>query len=245
MNHSAKGSGPSTLLDPLEYLPSSKVVFYKKNQTIYSQHESATGVYLVVDGKVRVSRNTFGGNRLLVDIYRNDEFFGESVFAGQLKSTESAVAHENASVMAWSVDEIQEIAARRHQLAVALLQVIVRRSIHFNDRIESFATETIECRLARALIRFSERFGEQTDGGEVRMMALSHQLISEHIGTSREVVTQLFNKFRRRGYLEYSRKGILLQGGGLKELLRRPASDCSRGGKPATTVSTRSPDDRP
>jgi CRP-like cAMP-binding protein len=36
----------------------------RRNQNIYSQHESATGVYLVVDGKVRVSRNTFGGNRL-------------------------------------------------------------------------------------------------------------------------------------------------------------------------------------
>jgi CRP/FNR family transcriptional regulator, cyclic AMP receptor protein len=59
-------------------------------------------------------------------------------------------------------------------------------------------------------------------------MALSHQLISEHIGTSREVVTQLFNKFRRRGYLEYSRKGILLQGDGLKKLLRRSASDSSK-----------------
>jgi CRP-like cAMP-binding protein len=238
MDHSATGSEPDTLLDPLEYLPSSKVVFYKKNQIIYSQHDSATGVYLVIDGRVRVSRNTYGGNRLLVDIYRNDEFFGESVFAGQLNRTEFAVAHENASVMAWTVDEIQEIAARRHQLAIGLLQVIVRRSVLLNDQIESFATETIERRLARALIRFSERFGEQTDGGEVSMMALSHQLLSEYIGTSREIVTQLFNKFRRRGHLEYSRKGILLHGDGLKELLRRSAIKSSEGGNNATTASS-------
>src|SRR4051812_23877095 len=106
MTHSAKGSEPVTMLDPLEYLPSSKVIFYKKNQIIYSQHESATEVYLVVDGKVRVFRTAYGGKRLLVDIYRNDEFFGESVLAGQLNRPESAVAYENTSVMVWTVDEI-------------------------------------------------------------------------------------------------------------------------------------------
>jgi hypothetical protein len=51
-------------------------------------------------------------------------------------------------------------------------------------------------------------------------------------------VTQLFNKFRRRGHLEYSRKGILLHGDGLKELLRRSAFKSSEGGKNATTVCT-------
>ena len=238
MIYSAKGSEPAILLDPLEYLPSSKVVFYKKNQVIYSQHEPAAGFCLVVDGKVRVFRKTYGGNRLLVDIYQNDEFFGESVLAGQVNRNEFAVAHENASVMAWTIDEIEEIADRRHQLAVALLQVIVRRSMNFADQIESFATETIEHRLARALLRFAEKLGEKAEGSAVHMMPLSHQLLSEYVGTSREIVTHYMNQFRRQGFLKYSRKGILLHGDGLKTLLRRSAPDRSEGSKPAPLLTT-------
>jgi CRP-like cAMP-binding protein len=106
------------------------------------------------------------------------------------------------------------------------------------SRIESFATDPIEHRLARALIRFSGKFGERMDGGTVRMMAFSHQLLSEHIGTSREIVTHYMNQFRRQGFLKYSRQGILMHGDGLKELLRRSASDRSEGGKPAPPLTT-------
>jgi CRP-like cAMP-binding protein len=219
MTYSATGSKP--LFDPLDYLPSSKVVFYKKKQTIYSQHEPATQLYLVVDGKVRISRIAHGGNIVFLDIYRNDEVFGESVLAGALKHTESAVAHENTNVMTWNAREIEKLTAVRPQLAIALLQIMVRRSMDLMSQIESFASENIEQRLARALLRFSEKFGERMDDGAVSMMAFPHQLLSEYVGTSREIVTHYLNHFRRQGFLKYSRKAIVLYGDGLERLLRR------------------------
>ncbi len=215
----ATASEVLAFIDPLEYLPSSKVLQFPKGQTIYSPDQPSTGIYLVVDGKVRVSRLAHSGRQVLVDMYRPDEFFGESAFAGQLNRIDFAVAHENANVMTWTVNEIEDIAARRPQLAIGLLQFVVVRSRDFICQIESFATEDIPRRLARALIRFSERFGKQTEDGAAHMMALSHQLLSEYVGTSREIVTHYLNQFRRHGYLDYSRKGIVLHANGMKEFL--------------------------
>jgi len=52
----------------------------RKGQTIYSQDQPSTSIYLVIDGKVKVCRLADDGRQVVVDIYQPDEFFGESAF---------------------------------------------------------------------------------------------------------------------------------------------------------------------
>src|SRR6202012_560717 len=150
-----------------------------------------------------------------------DEFFGESAFVGQAHHSEIAVAIEDTRVMSWTITEIEDIAARRPKLAIALLQLLVQRSMDFGSRIESFSVDNIARRLARALIRFSERLGHEAEDGSVQMIPFTHELLSQYVGTSREIVTHYMNQFRRQGYLRYSRKGILLHREAMKEWLRQ------------------------
>jgi CRP/FNR family transcriptional regulator len=112
--------------------------------------------------------------------------------------------------MTWTAPEIEEIIARRPRLAVALLQILVQRTLDFTHRIESFSVDNIARRLARSLIRFSERLGVPEADGAVRMTPFTHELLSQYVGTSREIVTHYMNQFRRQGFLRYSRKGIIL-----------------------------------
>jgi CRP/FNR family transcriptional regulator len=176
---------------------------------------------LVIDGKVKVCRLTDDGRQVVVDIYQPDEFFGESAFLGLPHRTELAEAIENTKVMTWQTSEIEEIATRRPRLAIALLQLLVQRSMDFGSRIESFSVDNIARRLARTLIRFSERLGQQNDDGSIQMIPFTHELLSQYVGTSREIVTHYMNQFRRQGYLRYSRKGILLYRDAMKDWLRQ------------------------
>jgi CRP/FNR family transcriptional regulator len=125
--------------------------------------------------------------------------------------------------MAWTMAEIEEIVMRRPRLGVALMQVLARRSIEFGCRIESFSVDNVARRLGRALIRFSERLGQNADDGSVQMMPFTHELLSQYIGTSREIVTHFMNQFRRQGYLSYSRKGIFLRPDALKSWFEQQA----------------------
>src|SRR5215831_6910850 len=68
----------STLEDPLDYLPYSPIAEYRKRQVIYHQNEPSTNIYLILEGKVKVSRSAEGGRQVLVNIYQQDEVFGES-----------------------------------------------------------------------------------------------------------------------------------------------------------------------
>src|ERR1041385_2098907 len=147
---------PKPLEDPLAHLPCSTIVEYRKGQIIYSQDQPSTTLYLVIDGKVKVSRVADDGHQVVVDIYQADEFFGESAFLNLSHRCEQATALENAKLMTWTTAEIEDIATKRPRLAVALLQILVQRTVDFTHRIESFSLDNIARRLARALIRFAE-----------------------------------------------------------------------------------------
>jgi CRP/FNR family transcriptional regulator len=183
---------------------------YRKGQMIYGQDQPSTSIYLVIGGKVKVSRAADDGHPVVVDIYQPDEFFGESALLGLPRRSEQATALEHTRLMAWTAAEIEDNIMRRPRLAVALLQILVQRSMDFAHRIESLSVDNIARRLVRSLIRFSERLGTPQEDGSIQMAPLTHELLSQYVGTSREIVTHYMNQFRRQGCLRYSRKGIVV-----------------------------------
>jgi len=209
------------LEDPLSHLPCSTILDYKKGQTIYDHDQPSHSVYLVIGGKVKVCRVTDDGRQVVVDIYQPDEFFGESAFLGNVQRAELALALEHTKVMTWSTSDIEDISMKRPKLAIAMMQLLVQRSVDFAQRIESFSVDNIARRLARTLIRFSERLGARQDDGSIQMIPFTHELLSQYVGTSREIVTHYMNQFRRQGYLRYSRKGIMLDRDAMKDWLRQ------------------------
>src|ERR1022692_4306149 len=209
------------LEDPLAHLPCSSIVEYKKGQMIYNQDQPSTNIYLIIEGKIKVSRVADDGHQVVVDMYQPDEFFGESALLNLPRRCEQATAMENTKVMTWTTAEIEDIITKRSRLAVALLQILVQRTIDLTHRIESFSVDNVARRLARSLIRFSERLGAVEEDGSVRMAPFTHELLSQYVGTSREIVTHYMNQFRRQGYLRYSRKGIILYHDAFKEWLHQ------------------------
>ena len=219
----ARAVPQTQLKDPLLHLSSSRTREYRKGQVIYNQEQTPTKICLVIDGKVKVCRMANAGRPVVVDIYQDEEFFGESAFLNSPTRDEQAVALENTKVMAWTLAEIEESVMRRPRLGVALLQMLARRSVEFGYRLESLSIDNVARRLGRALIRLSGRLGQNAEDGSVQMMPFTHELLSQYVGTSREIVTHYMNQFRRQGYLRYSRKAIFLHRDAPKSWFEQPA----------------------
>ena len=225
----------SFLEDPRAQLPRSPVLEYEAGRLIYSQDQPATGLYLVIEGKVTVCRTEDNGRPVVVDIYQADEFFGESALLHFPHSQEQAVALEDTKVMMWSTAQIENIVLLRPQLAVALLQVLALRLLDFKSRLHSLASDPAPRRLVHTLIRFSERLGRTKRDGSVQMIPFTHKLLAQYVGTSREVITLFMNRFRREGYLNYSRRGnIVIHRDALTEWLRE--SPAAEEGEPQTAA---------
>jgi CRP/FNR family cyclic AMP-dependent transcriptional regulator len=196
--------------DILALLPVSTVVEYPKGKIIYGPDKPSASIYLLAAGTVRLSHIADDGYEVIVDLIRPDEVFGESAFLNLARSSERATAHENTKVMVWSVSAIEDLITKRPRLAVSLLQICAQRSADLAQRIESLAIGNIERRLSRSLIRLAQRLGAPAEDGSVRMIPMTHQLLSQHIGTSRELVSSHMNRFRKKGYLDYTRQQIVL-----------------------------------
>src|SRR5215471_16910123 len=221
--------------DPLQYLPCSTIAEYRKRQVIYNPNEPCTNIYLILEGRVKVSRFAESGRQVLVNIYRTEEFFGESAFLHLSQRPECATALENTKLMSWTASEVEGMVRRQPRLGIAFAQMLARRTTDFARRIQSFSADNIARRLARCLIRLSERMGDPEEDGSVRMLPLTHELLSEDIGTTREIVTHCMNQFRKQGYLQYSRRGIMLHPDAFDEWLRhasRQAANVPAPGKP-------------
>jgi CRP-like cAMP-binding protein len=96
----------------------------------------------------------------------------------------------------------------------------VRRGLDYQDRLQSFALDKTPERVVHSLLRFAVRLGTRTEDGSIKIPPLTHQVISEYVGTSREIVTFQMNRLRQKGYLRYSRKGIYVFAEALREHLQ-------------------------
>lgn len=221
------------LEDPLAYLPCSDVTEYRKGQVIYNRAFPPTNLYLVIDGKVAISHATNDGRQIVVDIYQADDFFGEAIFGTSSAAPEEARALESCKVMSWTLAEVEAIASRQPRLGIALLQAMVTRNLGLTQRLESLCVENIRQRLARSLLRLAGRMGTKEQDGALRMIPLTHELLAQYVGTSREVVTMHMNRLRREGLLRYSRKSLILYQQALENWL---SGDTSRRADPGPAV---------
>lgn len=208
------GSATTAFQEPVEdilaLLPASATEDYRKGAMIYGPAQPSKNIYLLVAGKVKLSLMRGDGSEVLLEIARPEELFGESAFLNLPDHRELATVLEDARMMTWPISAVEDLVMKRPRLAVSLLQISARRSLRFAEHIGSLSRDDIEHRLAQSLIGFSGRLGTQGGDGSVSMMAMTHELLAQHIGTSREAVTGRMNLFRRQGYLDYTRKRIVL-----------------------------------
>ncbi len=195
--------------DPLSYLPRTAILEFNKGRVIYDVDQPTRRLYLVVDGCVKVSRSS-NGSEIIMNICRNDDFFGEGAFVQA--SGERAVALERTRVMSWAAEALNEFIVRHPRLGIALVQSLTNRYLALGDRISTLAVDFTSLRLAKTLVQLAERLGhaDETTPSLRRLAPLSHKVLAQYIGTTREAVTRRMNQFRRDGLVDYSRRDIIV-----------------------------------
>ena len=219
--------GKGELEDALMYLPRKGVTEYRRGQIIYDQGQPSNGIHLVVQGRVKVAIPLDDGTNSIIDIFTTDQFFGESGLLGLPARGERATAVDNSTLMSWSTAEIEDQVERQPKLGLALIQILVSRCIDFEERLQSFALDKTSERVARSLLRFAEKLGVRDDDGSMRIPPMTHQVISEYVGTSREIVTFQMNHLRQLGCIRYSRKAINVLPEAIREHLRSQADSAN------------------
>lgn len=204
------GAQPIVLVDLLEQLPFRQGAGreYRKDQVVYApDSKEDLRIYVVQEGRVITKALTITGDSVGLEMLEREEIFGLEALVGSY--TTLARCAEYTRTLSWDVGTIDQLQRTNPELAVALAQAAIHRSIYFQRRIEELASMQIQERLATLLIEKAKKSaGTIGEDGGITLAPITHETLGHFIGTSREIVTHYMNLFRRAGYINFDRKSI-------------------------------------
>jgi len=182
-----------------------------RKHLVYAAGEESGTVYILKEGKIKITRLLENGKELTVDILGPGDIFGESAMSDEGERTSSAEAMEDASICAMSKKDFEEFLATRPHFAFRITKWMGIRKQRIENRLENVLFQDVPERLMTTLRELAERFGAPAGGGGTRIsIRLSHQELANLIGASRETVTLEINNLRKSGELLLDGRDFIL-----------------------------------
>ncbi len=183
---------------------------FSRNEAIYFMDDPADEIFLIKSGHVKITRVSLSGKEKIIDIYQTGDFFGELCLCDNSRRTDQAVALDEVRVMSFKINRLLQVISQEPEAALELLMLFCQRLSEAQAQIETLAFDNIPRRLAKELLKMSHEGGERNLNGVRIRQYLTHEELSQLVGTSREIITTVMNQFRRQGLIVYTRKSLIV-----------------------------------
>jgi len=194
--------------DELQRLASrSEMVACKRNTTFFFAHEQSDNIYLVKQGRVKLTRTSAEGREVILDILGPGEIFGELAIAGEELRTHSAIAVDDALVCIITRQDFEQLLKDHPEMALRVLKLVGLRRRELEMRLEDLIFQPLANRLVLTLLWQARRHGVEADEGSVSL-SLTQKDLAHLIGASREAVADQFGKFKHLGLLNTSYRRV-------------------------------------
>jgi len=199
---------PQPSLAALDAISSSAT--YPKEAILIVEGQEPRGVYVLCNGRVKLSTTSADGQSLIVRIAEAGEVIG---LAGTVSGKPYELTAEALEPLQANFIPAEAFLAflRKHGDAALRVAEILSKIYHatlLEVRYLGFSSSAAE-KLARFLLDLPAT--PVHESGQVRAtLTLTHKEIGEMIGASRETVTRLFAQFKREGLIAVHGSQILL-----------------------------------
>jgi len=174
-----------------------------KNDMIYLPGDRSDKVYLLKEGRVKISRLSEEGQEMTMVILEPGEIFGESaIYSDQDTRNTLAEALDDAVICTIYRNEFEQLLKRQPDLALRVTKAIGKRRREIESRLEDMAFRSVPSRLAHLFLRLSEKYGRETEHGTLIELPLTHHEIANLIGSTRETTTTQINAIKRNGFID-------------------------------------------
>lgn len=112
---------------------------YRKGEVIFNESEPGAGLYIIVSGRVAISKLIEGSEPALLAEFQEGNFFGELALIEEVPRSATAVAAEKTELLAFPKPDLDRLIERQPQLAVKILynlsRLIAQRLLQANANI--------------------------------------------------------------------------------------------------------------
>lgn len=181
-------------------------VTFEAGQAIFSRGDAGREVYLVTDGRVRLSVLTAEGRELSFAHAETGTVFGEIAMLDEGPRSADATAVVRTEALSLSRGAFMRLAEKRPHLVEAVVRFLCRRVRDADQQLEAIALCPIEVRLARFFLAAARQKDPDAMEGKVTLdIAMSQSELAMLVGASRPKVNTALSMLEASGAL--SRKG--------------------------------------
>ena len=199
----AKRTGPFNPQTFLAQAGDSRTILQcQKHQILFAQGDTATAVFYVQAGRVKLSTVSQQGKEAVVAILAPGNFFGEGCLAGQLVRMDTATSLDHASIVRIDKQAMIDVLHNEPAFSELFMAHLLTRTLRIQEDLIDQLFNSAEKRLARTLLLLATC--EKKGTSALIIPKISQETLAEMVGTTRSRVSFFMNRFKKLGFIEYT-----------------------------------------
>lgn len=174
---------------------------FQKGQVILFEEDANKYMYSVLSGEVKVFHTTEEGKESIVAFHGVGESFGEVSLIDQQAIPATVVALERSLVLIIGRDDFFELIRTQPKVMHKLLLLLTGRLRLAWNQVRMLHFKDASYRIMTSIKDLSMERGEPVPEGVLLKMRLTHQNIADMTGLTRETVTRIIDKWKKKGLL--------------------------------------------
>ncbi len=174
---------------------------YRRNQIIFNEGDPGTALYMIVEGRVKMSQSSPDGKERTLALLSPGDVFGEMALLDEQARSADAVVVEDAELLVVPRKDFLGFIMTQPLAAMSLLVVLTQRLRHTNLLVHDAAFFDVRGRLARVLLDLARADGETEPGGALVCPRLTQSELASLVGVTRESVNKWLRHYERDGLI--------------------------------------------
>lgn len=177
----------------------------------FLQGDPASSLYLLKEGSVKLFQLTPDGQQVLMRLIGPWTFFAVIALIEDTIYPVSAQAAEPCQALVWGRSAMKPFIEKYPSIALNTMKMMAEQVHEYQDRLKELATERVERRLARALLRLAAQTGRKVNEGVLIDLPLSRQNLAEMTGTTLFTVSRILSQWESQGLINSGREKIIIR----------------------------------
>jgi CRP-like cAMP-binding protein len=176
---------------------------YARGQTIFNRDDPGDRAFVIAKGAVDLVIESPDGRELILARLEAGEHFGEMALVDDLRRSASARAATDTELVVVLRQAFLESLEEQPEMSRHIIRSLVQRLRAADEKIEAFAYLDAAGRIARTVL--------DLDRGRRESIKVSHEELAHMAATSRQTTTRILGEWEEEGYVDLSRRGILVK----------------------------------
>jgi CRP/FNR family transcriptional regulator, cyclic AMP receptor protein len=184
---------------------------YPKGSLLFVEGEMPRGIFILCSGRAKLTTSSTEGKTLIVKIAEPGEVLGASATILGKPYEVSAETIEPAQLNFIKRDDFLKLLGTNAEACMHTAQQLSEKYHSAQREIRSLGlSQTTSEKLAKLLLDWCARGGEETSKGIRLKVLLTHEEIAQMIGTTRETVTRLLSDFKRKKIIDVKGSSVFV-----------------------------------